>query len=88
MATDVELQEASEQALEEAASQVDDATEAMRVIIRDGGDRPWTARELQDLTADVGPWSSSIASLAFWRLVENRELIPDDDLIVRPASAS
>jgi hypothetical protein len=56
---------------------------AMRELINDDTSRPWTPRELQDAAGDMGDWSASVLSLAFWGLVDEGDLVSDENLIAR-----
>lgn len=75
----------TEPALDELASDVRDAQEAIRSVLRAEPERCWAARDVQD--AVVGSWTKTIISLAFWDLVRRGELVAGDDLQFRSGAS-
>lgn len=64
-----------------------DAMAEMRHVLDSHPGRQWTAIDLQTATRERGGWSSSIVSLAFWRLEEAGVLTIDEEALQVTATA-
>ena len=72
---DILQEEGAESTLQALASEVTEAEDNLRAVLREERDRIWTIRDLQDAAANGH--SSSVVSIAFLRLLKNGELTVD-----------
>ena len=76
------LNEGLEPQLGQLADEVREAEKALLAKLEEEPNREWNPRELQDAARTNG-WSSSVVSIAFWRLVSSERLRVDEHLRVR-----